>query len=761
MRTRTRWTGVTYLLLTAAGLTGGLWLALAYRSQEAVVPALVGLGGMYMAWAQFQAGRVDAARDRQPDALVTAAADALAQAVWQQWDEEARKRRLYVPEAIPVRWSWSRHPVTGHESVALGNPEAPAPFNALPGVPAAESATVREGGLGDLFLVYGGLRSGRIVVLGAPGSGKSDAAVRTVLDALRHRRELDDERRARVPVPVLLTVTRWDHERRSLFGWLADRLAADYRFLRSADHGRDAAERLVATGRIALFLDGFDELAPALRRIALEEIDRHAPCRVMLFCRTEDYLDTVRAGHLHGAAALELSAVSRADAAAYLERLRPASPSRPWDRLIEHLNDEPDSVLSRSLDSPLTLTLVRDGVRDSATVDDLLTPGRCTTRDDVVAYLLDRFVDVAYRPRPGPAGSPYAPEDARRWLGYLAAEMARRDLGGLDWRRLHWWASPFPRVAVIAAVGMFVSAGVGAVVFGPGRYKAMHHTGAEFGAVYMAGLGLLFGFLVGAVSELRDPRSLRLRRLRARCGAGRQQVNPAVGLLVGLAVTFTIGNQTHYSYGVAAGLLVGTAAVLDGGRGHPDTGRWGRSRWRALRSRVALTTGCLAGVPVGVAYGVTKSLTYGLVAGAVGTLAIALIVGAGRSAAHADTLTDPGTSWSQDLRHAAVFGLVTGLCLGAAYGFGNGRAAGWVAGLTTALGDGILIGLAGTAALSAHWRTTLLFLQLRRRDLFPALGMRFLKDAYERDLLRAEGPRYQFRHALLRDQLAGRRRNSG
>ena len=58
--------------------------------------------------------------------------------------------------------------------------------------------------------MYGGLGSGRLVIVGGPGSGKSGAAVLLILPALRHRRSVPEEVRPEVPVPVMFTLHGWD-----------------------------------------------------------------------------------------------------------------------------------------------------------------------------------------------------------------------------------------------------------------------------------------------------------------------------------------------------------------------------------------------------------------------------------------------------------------------------------------------------------------------------------------------------------------------
>ena len=202
-----------------------------------------------------------------------AAADALADAVLDQWTRTVRNRGLF-PDPIPVRWSWRRRPLT--DPAAHGT--VTGPFDPLPGFAVADADAVPAGTIDDLLGVYAGLRSGRAVLLGDAGSGKSDAAAWIVFQALKIRDRLDDEERARFPVPILVAVTGWDHHRQSLDDWLAGELEAQHAFLRRGASGRTMARRLLDSDRIALFLDGLDEMAPDARTAALEQIDRRARC---------------------------------------------------------------------------------------------------------------------------------------------------------------------------------------------------------------------------------------------------------------------------------------------------------------------------------------------------------------------------------------------------------------------------------------------------------------------------------------------------
>jgi hypothetical protein len=63
-------------------------------------------------------------------------------------------------------------------------------------MPATTAESVDTGGLSDLVGVYSGLGSGRLVILGGPGTGKTAAAIVLLVNNLGHRQSLSDEQRA-------------------------------------------------------------------------------------------------------------------------------------------------------------------------------------------------------------------------------------------------------------------------------------------------------------------------------------------------------------------------------------------------------------------------------------------------------------------------------------------------------------------------------------------------------------------------------------
>ncbi|MGH3812949.1 MAG: hypothetical protein ACRDUV_10900, partial [Pseudonocardiaceae bacterium] len=242
--------GVSVVLVVGAVVC--LWWV--YSRPPAQRSALIEFGGFALGLVGVLVPVVGGLRHvRRPVAVrsVDTLAGLLAQAVHGQWRKAATERVLLTPAPIPVRWSLSSLPVTGELTAALDGP-----FTPLPGLASAtEGQLLAGGGRGELFAVYGGIASGRVVVVGAPGAGKSGAAVLLVLDALAHRDSVDDTQRARVPVPVLFTAHGWDPTTCSVQDWLSARLAADYPLFQHRG-GHDEANALVNDGKIALILDG-------------------------------------------------------------------------------------------------------------------------------------------------------------------------------------------------------------------------------------------------------------------------------------------------------------------------------------------------------------------------------------------------------------------------------------------------------------------------------------------------------------------------
>jgi hypothetical protein len=613
-------------------------------------------------------------------------ADSLAVAVAEQWTRAALERRLLHPEPIPVQWGRSSRPLAGPVLAAVESRQ----FPPLPGLSPAVPRQLRGGQLQDLHAVYGGLGSGRLVIIGEPGSGKTGAAVLLVLAALEHRQQVTSQDRQLVPVPVMFTLHGWDPNTQRVGAWLEARLQETYPLFGGRGGKAEAAE-LVKAGRIAVILDGLDEIAEELRPVALRALSQQEVLRIVVLARSFEMAAAARQDFLEGAAALELRAVDAVAAADYLTRVQLDPPPRGWSELTGRLRREPGSPIAKALSNPLTLTLVRDTYRSGDDIRELLDFCDAVgdvSGEDIQDHLLDRVLPVAYTSPPGDAPPRYELEEARRALGYIAARMSYEGTRDFAWWRIPAWASATPRVIV---------------------------TGVVFGLVFsLGGSRPVFGLVGGAVSAYlyilgeRGKSPVRRAPLLWRHLLSRNSLVPGLQYaLIGGAVCGLFGLAIRLGAGLTAALVIGIgigaglAGALTAGLTRSATDDANpltpRASWRRDQA-FGLATGLILGLglSLGLSLGISFILAFGL----------------GSVAGHVAPIVS-GLVW------VLVFGLIFGLLL------------------------------------PRTWTVSLTFAQLAMRWHTPARLLRFLDDARQRDILRTVGPVYQFRHARLQDRLAG------
>jgi hypothetical protein len=641
----------------------------------------------------------------------------LAAAVEVQWTRAAGERELLEPAPIPVRWHRSAMPFTGPLTAAVASKQ----FAPLPGLTATKEWRLRAGQVDDLHKVYGGLGSGRLVIAGGPGSGKSGAAVLLILAALQYRRSIPDGDRPQVPVPVMFTLQGWDPNIQSAREWLAERLSQTYPLF-TGRQGVKIARGMLDQRRIAVIFDGLDEVPEELRPAMLRVLSQQATFRLVLLTRSAEMTAAAAQGHLQGAAAIELQDIDPTTAADYLTRTQLDPPPQAWSELVSRLRREPGSPLAQALNNPLMLTLVRDtyGARDD--VGELLdlrdADGRPALAEDIGDYLLDRVLPAAYTQQPGEPPPRYDLPTAERALRCIATRMNNNGTRDLQWWLVPAWAPARPRV-ITTWLGTGLAGGL------------------------TAGLVALVGGLHGGTGLLA-------------AGAG------------ALAAT------------VAGAIIVGLLAGLAFGRGKKIPKRRARMRWRQLFRRRALVSG-LAVIVVGYALFSlpgrrffdplqinvkalwnSNSISYWawLVAFLMAWLGSALLTGMSRSGTDNASPLSPLASWRSDQGFALMTSLiwvVGSVALGLVAWLLTAELLGPAAVLAIGLAAGLVTGL----VYPQTWSSSLAFAQLARSDQTPIHLMRFLEDARSRNVLRTVGPVYQFRHARLQDRLAAQKSATG
>ncbi|MFI7352492.1 helix-turn-helix domain-containing protein [Streptomyces avidinii] len=688
---------------------------------------------------------------------LAAVAEALAHDVYGRCIREEEQRRLHDPFPLPVRWRSAPAELLDHRDNISGTPPG-APT--APGAPGAgDGPPSLDGGLCDIADVYRRVRSGRLVVLGRAGSGKTVLVLRFVLDHLGARTPGE-------PVPVIFSMGSWDPTGTTLRDWLIARLLRDHPNLDAgAPGGATLAAALVDAGWILPVLDGFDEMATGLLGVALRELNTSA-LPLLLTSRTEQFAEAVRVEVLRRTAGIELLDLDADDLVHYLPRTaRPTAPAdrdgraaTGWDPVLERLRTDPDGApgarLAAVLRTPLMVLLARTVYSDTPAQDPavLLDAARFPTPGAIEEHLLAGFVPSVYGAPPtavpgarrarGPRT--WDPQRARHYLGHLAGHLDRPERP--EGQDLAWWQlrESLPLTSRILAVVLacsLVTAVADWLVF-PAKNLAAGHgaafalgTGLLDALLFGPAVGLAFGLVHGLVAVLGirafEPSRVRIRlpgrrRPSARRVATLVPAGALGGFVMGLGcgLAYTVGAQLTYG-----GVLVNPAVIE------------------------ATAVNCLM-------YGLTFALAGGLVLGLAATLETPIDLG--RAATPTDLLA---INRSIVVRQALFLAPMLTLVIAFGGRLMTELLQGVVGPLTWPMADGLALGAVGgvAGALSyalaftawGQWvLLTRVWLPLTGR--LPWATVAFLEDAYRRGVLRQVGAVYQFRHARLQRHLRGR-----
>jgi DNA-binding XRE family transcriptional regulator len=676
-------------------------------------------------------------------------ADGLAREVGRRWRREEEQRRVHDPFPLPVRWVPSEL-ADRPENVELLGPGA------------QPSGVDLDGDLRSVAEVYRRVPSGRLVVLGRAGSGKSVLAVRFVLDLL-------DAPSPPEQVPVIFSLGSWDPAAVALRDWLVDRLLRDHPHLaRKGVHGRTLAADLVDDGLVLPVLDGFDEIAEGLRQEALETLNEHS-LPLVLTSRRAEYAEAVSAVHapLVLAAAVELTDLSPDDLCAYLPRtvraVRAAADGRSprtgspagWDPVLAELRAGSTRAganlaaanLAAALSTPLMVILARTMYSDSPGLDpaELLDTARFPDAHAVEEHLLAGFVPTVYRHRAPERSAPgrrgrreHGPAAAQRWLGHLAHHLAASERPDLAW----WQIGDSVRRSTRVLLAVVVS------------------------GLCVAATDLLLCLLEPGTG---------LTRMLLQVPLAGSAAGLAFGLVHGILLVF--GGRSFEPTRVQ--LRIGLPALRAGA-----AGRAGRTF--AARSAAVVLGGFVTGAGGAVVLGLeslwysdgpmppgevlVNALVLGLVFGSAGALVFGLVVALESpldvtfSATPLSLLTANRTTVRRQV-------LVIAPALTLAITFGGRFAVGslqWLLGpMQWPLKDGLAIGalggcggaLAYAFSFTAWGRWIVLarfWLPLTGR--LPWRLPDFLDDAYRRGVLRQSGAVHQFRHLRLQHHLAAAHR---
>lgn len=734
---QTRRTGLVTVAILALTMATALLIARTEHLGVAgtLVTVLVGGGApaaVYLAWASYLLQAADADLKVMTDQLATS--------LGMQWRVEAQLRRLNEPYPLPVSWSPADRIATDSWASLIELARSGAGWVSHRFQDCwAESHDDLAGEGNELATIMRRVPTGRLVVLGEPGSGKTMLMVRLILDLLNDRSEGD-------PVPILVSLASWDPSQQNLNAWLLTRLTIDHPMLTvSAPNevrARNCAEALLLRGLIEPILDGLDEIPEALRGPAIAGInDALQPGqRVVVTCRTGDFqvaagVDNSEDAWLRGAAAVQLDSLDAAKVSRYLldDAGGPVARER-WVPILDLLGTQ--TPVGQALTTPLAVGLARTiynprpgeragVVRDPA---ELCSADR-EDRAAVEALLLDGLIPASYR-QPGR----WTATQAEVWLTFLARHL-ERTVKSPD---IAWWQLPegAPRV-VRSWLGYLLLSGVfsGVIITALALlqdlvmgYSLSILNAFELGgllavtAVLLAGIGRVAIFMVhesstAAVNEVSVPDSPRIAITNFAPELSRglhfsfRRLTRVLGTSLAICLAYCLWvNRRHESFhhlvpaivaGVVIGLILGLPASLAGVRGDLS---WSASPALVLARdrRAAVVRGLVIGLSLGLLAG-TMQVAFGGPPFTASYIILTVIF-------------------------LGLFGLASGLTFAS---LGMGLDTAWL-----------------PYTLATSW--------LAITGRLPWSLMSFLEDAHRRGVLRQAGALYQFRHIELQRRLAAR-----
>lgn len=243
---------------------------------------------------------------------------------------------------------------------------------------------------------------GELLILGAPGSGKTMLLLELARDLL-DRAGRDD----RHPLPVIFNLSSWAIKRQPLMDWLIEELNSKYQV------PRKRARAMVQASQILPLLDGLDEVAPQGRTSCTEVINEyrkeHGFVPFVVCSRSADYLALTTRLILRRAVIIQPLTDQQvnnylAQAGEPLQALRVALHKDPSLRELTHI--------------PLMLNVLAMTYYNVPAIDALHAASSGGRIREVFEHYVKRMLVH---------GDHYPFQDAKQWLSWLAKQLKQRN----------------------------------------------------------------------------------------------------------------------------------------------------------------------------------------------------------------------------------------------------------------------------------------------------------------------------------------------
>jgi energy-coupling factor transporter ATP-binding protein EcfA2 len=331
---------------------------------------------------------------------------------------------------------------------------------------------------------------GRLLILGAPGSGKTTMLLQ-LAQVLICRSQEDINQ----PIPVLLDLSSWKDDKQSIKNWILDELTAKrYKPIKIR---KDIAEKWLADGTILPFLDGLDELASDRQEACVKLINQFLNSewgvKPLVVCsRTEEYQLYKTQLELNGS--IIIQPLNQRQIQDYVLRTE-------GEKLWHDMRD--DQNMMELAKTPLLLNIIVISYDEISFEQwhNLKTPQKR------LSYLFDAYIRRMFSRRY--QGKQPIREDSLRWLKWLANQLTEQKqtqffienlqpncLNRKIQKRVYWWVIAPIRGMIGWQIGWLIGWAVVELFFDP--YQNLE----SFTNLYGSSLQIILGLAIAVISSL-------------------------------------------------------------------------------------------------------------------------------------------------------------------------------------------------------------------------------------------------------------------
>lgn len=333
----------------------------------------------------------------------------------------------------------------------------------------------------------------QLLILGNAGAGKTTAMLELARDALFLAEEDETQ-----PIPVMFKLSSWAKDRKPLDAWMGDYLNLKYQMR------KQTGRQHLAQGHILFLLDGLDEVSQKWREACVNAITNF--CQnyqingIAVSSRPEEYDALTVKLKLEGAILLE--PLTKAQIETYLEEAGEAL--APVRAALQE-----DAQLVKLLDTPMMLDVMASSYLGEESAQ-LLTEGR--TLEERRANLFHQCAARMLSRKSAKPDAAYAPQDALRWLAWLAENMLRHHCGLEFFPEIMQptWLSPrkcwlyYSGVSIIGGLILWFGTIIGFSIVGSLRYLIDDNSGVvTFFKMFVMGGYLGITFILSSLLMLR------------------------------------------------------------------------------------------------------------------------------------------------------------------------------------------------------------------------------------------------------------------